>query len=463
MRTMGQGIAKEIKGMGLKTWLRASLRHADAEQRSTVTVGFLIISLTLYLCVAGVWNTGALVEQKMQTQAAADAAAQAAAVKMSSALNQVAMLNMLQLRARSAQVIGTNCIVLSTTGLAAATALEASYIAQVASSLGLNIYADIQAVLTGIDIARLIAFTIKHSKAKRGDIGKVVTKCQKAKKKVIGDLGKDINKKMKQIEAYLPEGVSGGKPYRLYLAHPGGNLYPGTPASGDKLVFKKSDYGSRLAILAARVVLADMQWATVKNPFKPPAPQASYKFPGLRSQKFFSGFRSKKLPPILRGLWYAGLAGSILGYSAGDWGYDLKSRSALQEWSGGNPANRKLLQVVAVAERSASSDSFMAAGFFKPVNAGDSVVAMAQAEAGNVYDELFFGIGGSIPILKNIVALPWRMWSSMGANYQGRLSLLNASTVSDALGHNKKMQKCLKDNTGQAVPVTAGSRNVFLH
>lgn len=442
---------------------RAAPQRLHRQERSTVTVGFLIMALTLYLCVAGVWNTGVLVDQKIQTQVYADATAHTAASGVSSALNQMAMLNMLLLRAKSAQAVATNCTLLSSAGGVAAAALEAMYIARIAASMGLDVDAIIQAGLVAYDIARLAAFTVNHAKASRGDISKVANDCRDKQKKLIDQLIDTINARIKELEGYLPKDSAGNPLYKVYLSHPHGEMYPGASASADDILFRKSSYGNRLSVFAPRLLLADIQWGTVSNPFSPPKPKESYVFPGLRSQKFFSGFRSRLLPNILRVIWYGGLTAEVFIYSGQDWGYEMRSRSGLSEWDGGSASDRSMLQVVAVVERVSSSQTFMARGFFKPLNKSDSVMAVAQAEAGNVYDELLFNIGGDIPVVKTILKLPWRMWSSLGANYQGRLSEVNPADVINAVRSSSALGEAWKNNTGMSAQDIQGLSNVFLH
>ena len=443
---------------------RAAPQRLHRQERSTVTVGFLIMAVTLYLCVAGVWNTGVLVDQKIQTQVYADAVAHTAATSVSSSLNQMAMLNMLVLRSRSAQAVGTNCTLLSTAGNIAAFGLLAMYIARIFASMGLDAEAIFQAtVLSAWDIPRLIAFTAHHAKASRGEINRVYDNCRNMQRRVLSQLVSNINARTREIEDYLPKDSAGGQMYRVYLAHPKGELYPGKGASAEDFLFRKSSYGNRISTFTLRLVFADIQWGTVGNPYSPPNPGASYALPAMRSQKFFSGFQSSLLPNILRVIWYGGLVAEVFIHSDQDWGYELLSRSGLSEWDGGSASDRSMMQVVAVVERSASSQTFMARGFFKPLNKSDSVVAVAQAEAGNVYDELLFNVAGDIPIVRTILKLPWRMWSSMGANYQGRLAELNLTDVVRAMNSSPAMGQAWKNNTGMSPQDMQGLSNVFLH
>ena len=121
------------------------------------------------------------------------------------------------------------------------------------------------------------------------------------------------------------------------------------------------------------------------------------------------------------------------------------------------------------------NNSFMAKGFFTPF-ASNTVLAASQAEAVNEYDELpaqppDCQITCNQTDTRFILKLPWRLWSSMGANYQPRLNaidpaMLEAVTRGGGVeGSNSAMKKALKDNTGLAEDKLskAIATGIFLH
>ncbi|MHC4871445.1 MAG: hypothetical protein ACYTFY_06345 [Planctomycetota bacterium] len=436
------------------------LHWFDRNEVSTVTIGYLVIAMTLYATVAGIWNTGVVVNQKIKTQVVADVAAHGAATRMAAGLNEMAMLNMLAMRSRAALTVYYSCVATSTVGYIAGGVLIGVYAARLVASLGTDASAWAQLALVISDLAGLTAFTVHYTKAKPSDLRSVFKKVSARQKSLAGSLTADINSQLGIVENYLE--VKGNRLTNIYVSHPDTSFYPVAGSSSTSYLFNKAGYLTRLMMIATRVAFADAQWLTVKNIYKPPEPQDAWKFPVLRSQSFFNNFRNEFMPNIMRVAMYASLAISIPLNAIPEWGYKLKSQSGLSEWSGNKSSDRRIMQVVAVAERIDSQKTFMAKGFFKKLNAGNSVVAVAQAEAGNPYDEIFHYMLGDIPMMKSLISIPWRMWSSMGVNYQGRLTRVDPVLVRDALLNNTKMKNAWVDNTGGKLDM-ARSKDVFLH
>jgi len=431
--------------------------------RGTVTIGFLLMSMTLYISVAGIWNTGVLVDQKIQTQVAADAAAHAAATQMSSTINRVAMLNMLILRAKAASVIYDACEAAYWSGFILATIRGAVHAAIFFASLWAlapNWPALAISIRCGIDIESLIQFRRHYSQADRGEINDVFDRCKRAQNTLVSSLAETINKQAADLEDYLPH-PGGAKRFNIYVVHPKTQWYPNQTSSASFL--QRSSYSNRLTILGLRVALADMQWATVRNIRRPPKPGESYRFPALQSQRFFRNFRDSWVRPIVRWVgWTGGLVASTLARSGGSWGYDLCTRSnVVSEWPG-TKDERSRFKVIAVAQRKNSSNTFMARGFFKKVNEDDTVVAVAQAETQNVYNDFM----ESIPGIRTIGRFPWRMWSSMGACWQGRLMQVEPDVLKASLKQSPDLPDIWKRNTQQTLDDVLGGdkkEHVFLH
>jgi hypothetical protein len=435
----------------------------DHNERSTATVGYLVIAMTLYLSVAGNWNTGVIVNQKIKTQAIADAAAHGAATRLSSALNSMAMLNMLAMRARSAMVIYDACLATSIVAMITAVIVCAVNTARFIAScfaLAPDFDALKQAIEAGIDAVTIGFWMSKFLKASRSDLSDTFDKVRDAQDDLSESLSSDINAQLKELENYMV--VNGVSRTKVYVAHPDTTLYPGTGSNATDYLFTKADYLTRLLMISCRVAFADAQWLTVSDIYSPPTPKEAYKFPVLRGQKFFDNFRNSTVKNVIRVTFYASLLVAVPLHSIPSWGYKLKSQSFLSEWSGSDDDDRRMMQVIAMAERVDSQDTFMAKGFFKPINSGNSVVALAQAETSNTYDEVLNSMLGKIPLLSQMIAFPWRMWSSMGANYQGRLTKISPSLLREALGTNNDMKSALQKNMGGDINQSKET-DVFLH
>ena len=92
-----------------RRWYRAGGMYAPGPS-GTVTVGFMLLSMLMYAAVAGVWNTGIVVDEKIMAQRAADTAAFGAATHLSRTLNETAMMNMLILRSLAAEAVARDCL-----------------------------------------------------------------------------------------------------------------------------------------------------------------------------------------------------------------------------------------------------------------------------------------------------------------------------------------------------------------
>jgi hypothetical protein len=421
--------------------------------RGTVTIGFLLMSMTLYVSVAGIWNTGVVVDQKIQAQVAADAAAHGAATQMSSTINRITMLNMLILRANSANVIYQSCVIAAIAGVATIAVLVAiEVVKMIASIAAAGTYvpvglANIAALVP--DATYLARFLFWFGRTKFWEFFGIIDECRREQNNLRANLGTTIQDQVDALNAHL------SNKYKVYVAN----------TENFNGIVRPSNYGERLLMLYARVWLADAQWGRVNlnEPNSPGDPEESWKFPTLRSQAFFPPIIDSWVRNIMRIGWYGSLGLLPLANSAGSWGYELSTRQFLSEWPGDEPS-RDPFKVIAVAERTNSSNTFMARGFFKPVNRGDTVLAVAQAETQHVYSDTFKLLGDTIPLLKGpldlINGLPWRMWSSMGACWQGRLMQVEPRVLEDSLEKSSDLKDRWEKNT-QLLPNS--DKNVFLH
>ncbi|MHC4886579.1 MAG: hypothetical protein ACYTGH_16000 [Planctomycetota bacterium] len=431
-------------------------------ERSTVTVGYLVIAMTLYATVAGVFNTGVMVNQKIKTQVVADATAHGAATRIAAAINEMAMLNMLALRTQAARIINRTCIATSVlAGIVIAVIIVVAVVRLIAS-WGTDGSAWKDLALAAVDTAALIAFIKAYSKAKLGDLDSVYRDLKNRQRTLANNLTNDLWAQAKLQEDYLTNS-KGVRRTNLYLSHPDSAIYPVASGPGASYLFTPTDMGTRALMLASRIVLADAQWLAVSNVYKVPDPDDSFKFPVVRKKhNFYLNFKHTWVKNAVRWGMYGFLVAFTLVASFEQWGYKMRSQRILSEWSANRPSDRRMLQVVAVAERTDSRNTFMAKGFFKQLNPGNSVMAVAQAEAGNPYDEVLHNMLGSVPLINQMITFPWRLWSSLGVNYQGRLSRVQGDDVNDALRVNARMKAAWEANTGGRFD-SQRKTDVFLH
>ena len=420
----------------------------------TVTIGFLLMAMTLYVCVAGVWNTGAMIDQKIQSQVAADAAAHSAATEMSSTINQVAMLNMLILRAQSACVIYEACIAATIVGtIVAVIEFVVNMVRWIISLIPKPLPTpDPDALRRAVsalkDLSVIIAFASHYLQTDIAGIYRVISDCKSEQTRLVDELPNRVKEQTAAIEEYLPH-PGGRQQFKINVSHPEASWYP--ESNGTGRILRRSYYPERLIMLYIRVLLTDMQWATADNAYEPPEPEDSWRMPGLKglpSQAFFEQFLLQTVKNGFRIAWYLTLVLSPPLHSIDNWGYELYTKTFI-EWAGNN-TDRSRLMVIAAVERIHSTNTFMARGFFKPVNDGNSVLAVSQAETQNVYSDLLDSLFGNIPGVREMLGLlPWRMWSSMGACWQSRLIQVDTEVLRRSLEKNDHMKRAWKNNTSQ--------------
>ena len=445
-----------------------------SDEKGAVIIGFLMLLVSIYLCIAGLWNTSVLVEQKIQAQTVADTTAHTIAGDIASTVNEMTMLNMLTLRARSAKAIYTTCIFTSFAGGAIIAVNIAKAISEIANpaTIVIGFFHLAQATY---DSARLIAFIHHYTKASMSELSKIIDKCSNRQNDLYRSFGSTVSNHLNHIKSYLRENDTLGT-WNIYATTDKASLYP--TSSGHAPFLKSSPYIYKLFTLMARLTLQDEQWIKVKSPFSLKDPKKSSLLPPPSVPKptpFFDGFKSKNTGKIMKITWFASIAATAALYATGDWGYDLYTRGFITEWNIDNPADRRIFQTLVFAERTGINNSFMAKGFFTPF-ASNTVLAASQAEAVNEYDELLHNHQiARLPVIKQILGfilkLPWRLWSSMGANYQPRLNaidpaMLEAVTRGGGVeGSNSAMKKALKDNTGLAEDKLskAIATGIFLH
>ncbi|MDR0868616.1 MAG: Tad domain-containing protein [Planctomycetota bacterium] len=473
------------------------MKNLHHDERSTVTVGFLFLMVPLYLCIAAIWNTGSLVDQKMRAQALADSVALSAASQMSHSINQMIMLNMLALRAKSAEATALRCLLTAVVGGAVATANL--LLSTIPPPPAPNPYFDpAEATIAGLDIAFLAAWAAKIGKVMASNDYQEVTKLDidEQQKKVnekllkrmyqqISDINEAANNNFKKpggVGDFLDDvrdarNVKRIETYKIYVAHKDADIYhpESEKASSEKIIFKETEYHQRLAALTARVILADGQWAKASkfnialdfaNDKNLEEPDASWLFPALRSHKFFEPLKSKKPFPIsvkwmtISLGWYGMGLASSLGYAGGQWGYVF------------DEDDRDLLQVAVIVEKSDDipfvgghlpdnmpNYSFMATGFFRSVNER-KVIAMAQAETYNTYYRLIKNLTFLSEILGGLNdsgLFRWMQWASLGANYQARLTRIDSQWLGAVKAD--KFKSYLEDT----LKLKSGDANVFLH
>ncbi|GHV18919.1 hypothetical protein AGMMS49959_02120 [Planctomycetales bacterium] len=461
-------------------------RQLHREEKSTVTVGLLLLTATLYLCVAGVWNTGSLVEQKIRTQAVADAAALSAASQMASAANEMIMLNMMHLRYECGGFVSAAAMV--TIGACAGQfiAIPLYLGARIAASAGLDLAAvtslTAELTLIAIDVVRLIAWGIHigvgmgHYVAFTGlYYHPYILAGQQNLPRNTGDY---INRQLKEAENVANESGDVLAPateqaFNIYAYSPtvsSGLLYPNANASLDKMFTTKPWTNPLLLVL--RTFGADGQWAVVEDKdFKPPyielpGPKRSFSIldksilPALRKPKFFDGFKSGtvwgviKTATTLKLAWYLSLAMSCFIGSAVNIGEPLG-------YVVSHPTDKKTQQVIVLVEKHDSDATFMARGFFQPALPGKSILAMAQAEIYNPHTGLFSELTGTSAadeIVSNV--FPWMDFSSLGANYEARLRQIDHTLVGRFLATGNPEIRRIKDENGLG---NVGDKDVFLH
>lgn len=432
-------------------------RAIAAEERSTVTIGFLMLSVALFLCVAAVWNTGSLVDRKIQAQAVADSAALTAASEMASTMNDMVTQNMLEVRLQSAAIIQKTIRalkVLIPIKLAIAAAYAAKYFLN-PFTIPLGIYYE---ALVAHDAARYAKFVIAVNKAEK--VENVQSGVKQRHPKLVGNFNRNVNNSVQMVEQF----VKGSRhQFKIYVGHRDNAYYPRNDGNTGYL-FTQPSYGTKLAVLAIRVLLLDQQWKTV-NPWDVPEPTGSTlrdlpKLVGMfTNTSFMDGFKAKipvvSLPTLIKIEWFAGMGIGTLANAGTTWAACVpKTDDDANNWRG-----REQYQIIACVvnpnDETARQENYMAPVFFDAITPGQNIVAVAAAEVNNPNFDFF----ASIPVLGAIINfLPWRYWSSLGANYQARLTRVSPRVFSKVVERIPELQKAMADN-GKG----ANYGNVFLH
>ncbi|MBP5232709.1 MAG: Tad domain-containing protein [Planctomycetes bacterium] len=436
----------------------ASLPRAiAAEERSTVTIGFLMLSVALFLCVAAVWNTGSLVDRKIQAQAVADSAALTAASELASTMNDMVTQNMLEVRLQSAAIIQKTIRalkVLIPIQLIAAGAYAARYFFN-PFTVPLGIYYE---ALVAHDAARFAKFVIAVNKAEK--IENIQNGVKQRHPKLVGNFNQNVYNSMQKVEQF----VKGSRhQFKIYVGHSSTGYYP--QKSGDtSYLFTQPSYVTKLAVLAIRVLLLDQQWKTV-DPWKVPEPTGSTlrdlpKLVGkFTNTDFMDGFKAKlpgvSMPTLLKIEWFAGMGIGTVANANATWSACVPK----MDDDANNGRGREQYQIIACAvtpnDEDARRDNYMAPVFFDAIPPGKNIVAVAAAEVNNPNFDFF----ASIPVLGAIINfLPWRYWSSLGANYQARLTRVSPRVFAKVVERIPELQKAMADN-GKG----ANYGNVFLH
>ncbi len=451
-------------------YLRKKADSYVTDTRGTVVIGFLIIMLPIYLSVAALWNTSVLAERKIEAQTIADAAAYSIAGEVAALTNQMTMLNMLQLRIKCAQAIETACVAATAVG-----AIEIEENFEIAEALMADPYTFIEGlILMGLvlnDTIRLAAFVIDYIPTDIISITIAGINCQTTQQKLYKNFGTLVKDRLDAITKYINQDSGTGE-WKLYATMNKSNLYPKT--CGTPPFLAKSTYLNRGELLAVRLGTQDQQWIKVKNPIFLKKPKKSNYLPPPAlpfSTPFFDGFKSEDTGKFMKLAWFASLATAGAVYNIIDWGYDLSSRNLIKEWDINSENDRRIFQTLVFVERTESNHSFMAKGFFKPF-AGATILAASGSEAVNEYDELLQNnVIAKVPVIKQIInlvmMLPWRLWTSMGANYQPRLNAIDPQLFDAVLkiSDNSAMKNALLTNTGlKSDDLSAANlKNAFVH
>ena len=465
MTAKSDGVSMRISPSFPSPALLSLPRALVAEERSTVTVGFLMLSVALFLCVSAIWNTGMLVDRKIQAQAIADGVALSAASEMASSLNDMVTQNMLQVRLQSAHVIQLcNRWMKGFIGvqLAAAGAYTGVLLAQLRF-----ISAAINGVRTAMDLIRFIKFCSAVSPAEY--VSDIISDVKDKYGKLTPNLNQNINNSAKRIAEF----VGNNGEFEIYVGSRHGFYYPQVTVGNDYLL-EKPAYTTKLGVLALRTVLFDQQWKNVKSPGSlpdpygatiPDIPTAVGKF---LNTDFADGFKSKiagslTMATAVKVEWFVVLAPNIFGYAtSSQWAaYVPKDEAVKSDSSGGN------FQIVACVVAGNKTDwcqkNYMAPVFFKPL-IPNNIIAVAAAEAVNPNYEFI----NEIPVISSIINFfPWRYWSSFGVNFQPRLTRVRsfAAMAQMAPGKCPGLAKALADNAGESGKTLYNnpSRSLFLH
>ncbi|GHS90913.1 hypothetical protein FACS1894139_05080 [Planctomycetales bacterium] len=473
-----------------------NFRHLAKDERSTVTIGMLILMAVLYLGLAAIWNTGSLIDQKMQTQAVADATALSAASELSSGINEMVMLNMLNLRIQGGWNAAFAGLLTATGSFVGFIAAEIYWALRIAAAVGFDLDAVQQAIYTGIDIVRtgawlgwLIAGTVDIAQTSVEVHYPII-------KEALKHIPNNIATRIKQQTEIIDQSVNDVQnvDYEIYVAHPLSELYypkmAGQPLSYMDVMFVKPSANERIQTSLFRTFFADAQWARrgFADAFRPSAPDDSYKFPVLRlglvnmifalinhelpfpfAWGFFDAIMSEAPPggSVLKNKFFVActyLVAVLAFGSAG--GATLDGRKFVPAYPA-NANNEYNQQIVVLVKKKNTNQSFMAKNWFKSEAATDSVVAMAQAEAYNP----FFRQDKFISFSKNWfdgsgTMMPLRDYSSFGANFQSRLTPIDSELVAKILPNTGKkmndvLSKKLFGESGTLRPEEV--KNVFLH
>lgn len=454
--------------------LRKKANSYITDVKGTVVIGFLIIMLPIYLSVAALWNTSVLAERKIKAQTIADAAAYSIAGEVAALTNQMTMLNMLQLRIKCAQAIETACI--GATLVGAVEIYENYEVAEALMAVPETAEAGLALMLEVIaDSIRLGLFVSSYILTDIISITIDGAKCQIQQKKLYKNFGALVRERLDTITEYINQDSGTGE-WKIYATMNKSSLYPTECSTPPFLA--KSTFLNRGELLAFRLITQDEQWIKVKHPLfvligktKPkkcnyiPPPSLPFSTP------FFKGFKTPETGDMMKYAWFASLATAGAIYNIIDWGYDLSSRNLIKEWDINSKNDRRIFQTLVFVERTESNHSFMAKGFFKPF-AGATILAASGSEAVNEYDELLQNYQiARVPVIKEIInlimLLPWRLWTSMGANYQPRLNAIDPQLFDAVLNNsgNAQMKEALLKNTGlKADNLSAKNvENSFVH
>lgn len=408
---------------------KGMFRRLAAEERCTVSVGFLILSVTFYLLVAAVWNTGAVIDRKVQTQAIADSVALSAASILASTANDAVVLNMQQMRLISAQATKNIWKWYRFTQwipLAFASAQWAAAAAKYAKKLRFVSAAIATGYATSVFLGNL-GNMIKVGR-KIGDMPDVdglrqridlPGKSRGLNGKVLPAMKQMLNDTMGYIGGAHPRckvviRQVGGKGYVMY------DGYNNKKITGADFTPLQQYTGEKCLNLLLRLVVMDSQFKTVKPKDPLPEPRGSY-FVGdecyskVGDISLFKGYKG----------YMPGMSGDpisnkqdIYKYLVPVWALHIITNwiyytNKSSYWYLTEPTDTKLV-VTVESKPEFPSKTFMASGFFKTENgrAPETVTAVAASECSNSHLNT---------IGKKILFLRWYIFGAIAANYQARL------------------------------------------
>ncbi len=374
-----------------------SARRFHRDESGLVLVLFVLVALIFAVLIALNWNTGRIVSAKMRAQAAADQGALAAATWQSRAVNLVTGSNMLILRNASAEV-SARAIMAVVHGVRrnwqdALNACPDNPCRQ--SLLNRIVRAPNNEIGPYIEfIARSGNFA--NGALESGTFSRRIEEVHEFQRRLVESIPEVVDEQ-RELVAEFHE-------VRLILAVPG---------RSDGLIVPPLRIGSVDSferMLRLRRELSD------------------YWLPEEANFDRFSGIGGA------RQLWDDAVEEAILDVSAryGGSHYVLVSQSGADELSPAE-AGREAFSVFATAVvDEVREDQFLFKGFFEfEISPADCATASAQAETFNGYDERY-------DRRNRVAAYPFRVWTTLGWNWQPRLT--RSDLVAVTLGSDPDTQ-----------------------